>query len=158
MRRSFINHLLFTFCLGSILVLHSVNAQSTVTLPVLDYYELKGMLLKQKNTVESMLSMKQFKLVSTKERPESIIYGYRKGNSQLQVLVRIRKSDGRTSEIAWHEDWSTLGSITHDAVFDGFVPVNGNSQYYNRFQKMALFVNYKLAENEIIPCVLRTVE
>lgn len=152
------NRLLPLICLSSLLALHSVNAQLAVTQPVLDYYELKDMLLKQKTTVESMLGLKRFKLVSTKERSESIIYGYNKADNTTQVLVRVRKGDGRVSEIAWHETWSTLGSITHDAVYDGFVPVSGNSQYYNRFQKLALFVNYKLAENEVIPCMLRAVE
>lgn len=116
------------------------------------------MVLKHKSTVESMLRLKRFSLASNKERPESIIYAYKKENDATQILVRVRKSDGLVSEIAWNEGSSTLGSLTHDAVYDGFVPVAGNSRYYNRFQKMALFVNYKLAEDATVPCILRAVE
>ena len=145
-------------CLGLLSALYSVKAQPAVTRQVLDYYELKGLLLKHKATVESILSMKRFKLVSNKERPESTIYAYKKENDTTQILVRVRNSDGLVSEIAWNEWSSTLGYLTHDAVYDGFVPVAGNSQYYNRFQKMALLVNYKLAEDKAVPCILRLME
>lgn len=65
-----------------------------------EYHELKGLLLKHKPTVESMLSMKRFKLVSSKERSESTIYAYKKESGTTKILVRIRKSDGLASEIA----------------------------------------------------------
>jgi hypothetical protein len=135
-----------------------VKAQSTVVKQAFDFYELKGMLLKHKRTVGSILSMKRFKLVSSKERSESTIYAYKKESGTTQILIRIRKSDERVSEVAWNEDSETLGSLTHDAVYDGFVPVAGNSQYYNRFQNMALFVNYKLADDDVIPCTLRALQ
>ncbi len=126
---------------------------------MLDYYELKGLLLKHKATVESMLSMKRFKLASNRERPESTIYKYKKESDSTEILIRVRKTDGLVSEIAWDEKPSTLGNLKHDAVYDGFVPVTGNSQYYNRFQKIALLVNYKLAhEDSVVPCILRAVE
>ena len=148
-----------TVILLLLLALCSAKAQSARTKQMLDYYELKGLLLKHKATVESMLSLKRFKLVSNKERPESTIYAYKKESDSTQILVRVRKTDGLVSEIAWDEGRSTLGNLTHDAVYDGFVPVAGNSQYYNRFQKMALLVNYKLAhEDSIVPCILRTIE
>ncbi|HLL93448.1 MAG TPA: hypothetical protein VK404_00630 [Spirosoma sp.] len=135
-----------------------MKAQSTVVKQAFDFYELKGMLLKHKRTVGSILSMKRFKLVSSKERSESTIYAYKKESGTTQILIRIRKSDERVSEVAWNEDSETLGSLTHDAVYDGFVPVAGNSQYYNRFQNMALFVNYKLADDDVIPCTLRALQ
>ena len=142
-----------------LLALYSAKAQSVRTRQILDYYELKGLLLKHKATVESMLSMKRFKLVSNKERAESTIYGYNKESDSTQILIRVRKADGLVSEIAWDEERSTLGNLTHDAVYDGFVPVAGNSQYYNRFQKIALLVNYKLAhEDSVVPCILRATE
>lgn len=143
--------LLFALC--------SAKAQSVRTRQILDYYELKGLLYKHKATVESMLGMKRFTLASTKERPESTIYAYKKENDSTQILVRVRKADGLVSEIAWDEKPSTLGNLTHDAVYDGFVPMAGNSQYYNRFQKMALLVNYKLAhEDSVVPCIIRAIE
>jgi len=114
--------------------------------------------LKHKATVESVLSLKRFTFISSKERSESTIYAYKKGNDTTQILVRIRKRDGLATEVAWHEGSSTLGSLTHDAVYDGFVPVAGNSQYFNRFQNMALLVNYKLAEDKTVPCILRSVD
>lgn len=154
-----VKRLLLTACLTLVTSLYSIKAQSTITKQLFDYYELKGFLLKHKQTVESMLSMKRFKLSSNKERPESIIYAYIRENDSTQVLVRVRKSDGLVSEIAWDEKPSTIGNLTHDAVYDGFVPVAGNSRYYNRFQKMALWVNYKLAdEDSVVPCILRAVE
>lgn len=154
-----VKRLLLTACISLITSLYSIKAQSTITKQLFDYYELKGLLLKHKPTVESILSMKRFKLASNKERPESIIYAYKRENDSTQVLVRVRKSDGLVSEIAWDEKPSTVGNLTHDAVYDGFVPVAGNSRYYNRFQKMALLVNYKLAyEDSVVPCILRAVE
>lgn len=154
-----VKRLLLTACISLVASLYSIKAQSAITKQLFDYYELKGLLLKHKPTVESMLSMKRFKLASNKERPESIIYAYKRENDSTQVLVRVRKSDGLISEIAWDEKPSTIGNLTHDAVYDGFVPVAGNSRYYNRFQKMALLVNYKLAnEDSIVPCILRAVE
>jgi hypothetical protein len=125
----------------------------------LDYHELKGLLLKHKRTAESVLGMKQFRATSNKERPESIIYAFKKKTNDMQVLIRVRKSDGLVTEIAWDEKPSTIGNLTHDAVYDGFTPVAGNSRYYNRDQRMALFVNYKLAYgDDIVPCVLRAVK
>lgn len=152
------NRLLLPIFLGFLCAHTVVNAQSTMPRQALDYYELKGMLLKHKATVESILSMKRFKLASSKERPESVIYAYKKESDSTQILVRIRNSDGLVSEIAWNEGASTLGNLTHDAVYDGFVPVAGNSRYYNRFQKMALFVNYTLAQNAVVPCMIRAIE
>ena len=154
-----VKRLLLTACISLVTSLYSIKAQSTITKQLFDYYELKGFLLKHKPTVESILSMKRFKLASNKERPESIIYAYKRENDSTQVLIRVRKSDGLVSEIAWDEKPSTVGNLTHDAVYDGFVPVAGNSRYYNRFQKMALLVNYKLAnEDSVVPCTLRAVE
>ncbi len=151
--------LLSTTFLILLSVLCSSKAQSVRTRQILDFYELKGLLLKHKATAESILSMKRFKLASNKERPESTIYAYKKENDSTQILIRVRKTDGLVSEIAWDEWPSTLGNLTHDAVYDGFVPVAGNSRYYNRFQKTALLVNYKLAhEHGIVPCILRVIE
>ena len=150
--------LLLTIYLGLLLFVYSVQAQPAVAQQSFDYYELKGLLLKHKATMESMLAMKRFTLASKKEKPESTIYGYKKEGDAAQILIRVRKSDGLVREIGWSEVSSTLGNLTHDAVYDGFVPVAGNSQYYNRFQKMALLVNYKLAEEETVPCVLRLTE
>ncbi|MBO0953203.1 hypothetical protein [Fibrella forsythiae] len=159
MNAALVKRLLLTACFSLVASLYSIKAQSVITQQLLDYHELKGLLLEHTPTVERILSMKQFKLASTKERPESIIYAYKRENDSTQVLVRVRKSDGLVREIAWHEQPSTLGNLTHDAVYDGFVPVGGNSRYYNRFQKLALFVNYKLAnENGVLPCILRAVE
>jgi len=139
--------------------LYSIKAQSPIAKQLFDYYELKGLLLKHKPTVESILSMKRFKFASSKERSESIIYAYKRESDSTQVLVRVRKSDGLISEIAWDEKRSTVGNLTHDAVYDGFVPVSGNSRYYNRFQNMALYVNYELAnEDSIVPCILKAVK
>ncbi|GAB2557705.1 hypothetical protein GCM10027190_04410 [Spirosoma areae] len=158
MKFTLVRQLLLTVCLGLLSTPYSLLAQSTVVKQVFDYYELKGLLLKHKPTVESILSLKRLKLTASRERPESTIYAYQRERDTTQILVRIRKSDGLVSEIAWAEGWSTLGSLTHDAVYDGFTPVAGNSRYYNRFQKIALFVNYKLAEDKIVPCILRSVE
>ena len=150
---------LFATLLMLFSTLHSAKAQSVRTRQILDYYALKGLLLKHKATVESMLSMKRFKLASTKERPESTIYGYKKESDSTQILVRVRKTDGLVNEIAWDEGRLTLGNLKHDAVYDGFVPVTGNNQYYNRFQKIALLVNYELAhQDSVVPCILRTTE
>lgn len=159
MKFIFVKRILLTACFSLLASFCCVKAQPATTKQVLDYQELKGLLLKHKTTAESMLSMKRFKLTSNKERPESTIYAYKKESDSTQVLIRVRKRDGLVSEIAWDERPSTIGYLTHDAVYDGFVPVAGNSRYYNRFQKMALLVNYKLAhEDSIIPCVLRAVE
>ncbi len=158
MRLALIKPLILTICLGLLSTLFSVKAQSTVVKQAFDFYELKGLLSKHQRTVGSILSMKRFKLVSSKERAESAIYAYKKEGGTTQILIRIRKRDERVSEVAWNEDSETLGSLTHDAVYDGFVPVAGNSQYYNPFQNMALFVNYKLADDDVIPCILRAVQ
>ena len=158
MKLNVINQLLLAICLVSMSAFYSVKAQSATAEQVFDYYELKGLLQKHKATVESILSMKRFALASSKERPESTIYAYEKANGTTQILVRVRKRDGLASEIAWSEGSSTLGNLTHDAVYDGFVPVAGNSQYYNRFQKIVLLVNYKFAEDKAVPCILRSVE
>lgn len=158
MKRISIKYLLLTACFSLLASLYSVRTQPIVK-QILDYYELKGLLLKHKATVESILSMKRFKLTSSKERPESIIYAYKKESDSTQILIRVHKSDGLVNEIAWDERPSTLGYLTHDAVYDGFVPVAGNSRYYNRVQKTALLVNYKLAhEDSVVPCILRVVE
>lgn len=156
MKSMLIKNLLLTVCLGLLFPVYSIKAQSTMPKPDFEYYELKSLLLKHKSTIESILGMKRFKLDATKERPESIIYVYKRDSDQ--ILVRVRNVDNLSSEIAWTEGPSTLGNLTHDAVYDGFVPVAGNSRYYNRFQKMALFVNYQLAEGPIVPCILRAVE
>jgi hypothetical protein len=158
MKNTLIRILLLTVCLGFISTLCPIKAQATLNKQAFDYHELKGLLLKHKPTVESILSMKRFKFASSKERSESTIYAYKKESDTTQILVRIRKSDGLVSEVAWNEGSSTLAYLTHDAVDDGFVPVSGNSQYYNRFQNMVLLVNYKLAEDKAIPCILRAVQ
>lgn len=151
-----IKHLFLTTLLILVSALYSLKAQSTGARQNLNYYELKGLLSTHRATVESVLSLKRFKLASTKQRPESTIYAYRKESDSTQILIRVRKNDGLVTEIAWNEKSSTLGNMTHDAVYDGFVPVAGNSRYYNRFQKMALFVNYRLAHaDSAVPCVLR---
>ncbi len=124
MKRTRFSRLLLPIFLGSLSALNLVNAQSAMPRQALDYFELKGMLLKHKATVESILSMKRFNLSSSKERPESTIYAYKKKSDTTQILVRIRNSDGLVSEIAWNEGASTLGNLTHDAVYDGFVPVS----------------------------------
>lgn len=154
-----VKHLLLTTLLILLSALYSLKAQSVEAEQILDYYQLKGLLLKHKATVESILSMERFKLSSSKERPESTIYAFKKESDSTQILIRVRKRDGLVSEVAWDERPSTLGNLTHDAVYDGFVPVAGNSRYYNRFQKVALFVNYKLAnEDSVVPCILRATE
>ncbi len=159
MRLSLISSLVLTVFFGLLPAFYSVKAQSTLVKQAFDYYELKGLLLKHKRTVGSILGMKRFKLASSKERPESTIYAYKKETGRTQILVRIRKSDGLVSEVAWNEGPETLGYLTHDAIYDGFVPVAGNSQYYNRFQNMALFVNYKLADNnDVVPCILKATQ
>ena len=148
-----------TACFSLLASFYCLKAQPAITKQVFDYQELKGFLLKHKTTVESMLSMKRFKLASNRERPESTIYAYKKESDSTQLLVRVRKSDGLVSEVAWNERPATIGYLTHDAVYDGFVPVTGNSRYYNRFQKIALLVNYELAhEDSVVPCILRAVE
>ncbi len=139
------------------LTISAAKAQSSVIKQAFEYQELKGLLAKHKSTVSSILGMKRFRLASSKERPESTIYAYEKEKGTTRILVRIRKSDGLVSEVAWNEHSETLGNLTHDAVYDGFVPVAGNSKYYNRFHNMALFVNYTLADDEVIPCILRVV-
>lgn len=155
MRLALIKSLILTTFLG--LILYSVKAQSTIVRQAFDYYELKGLLSKHKSTVDNILDMKRFKLASSKKTPESTIYAYKKG--MTQILIRIRKRDGLVSEVAWNEESETLGNLTHDAVDDGFVPVAGNSQYYNRFQNRALFVNYGLAsDDDVIPCILRAAQ
>ncbi|GAB3785049.1 hypothetical protein GCM10028818_46080 [Spirosoma horti] len=159
MKSELVKFILFTVCFSLLASFYNTDAQPATTRQVLDYQELKGLLLRHKTTVESMLSMKRFKLTSNKERPESTIYEYKKESDSTQILIRIRKRDGLVSEIAWDERRSTIGNLTHDAVYDGFVPVTGNSRYYNRFQKMALLVNYTLAhEDNNVPCILRAVD
>ncbi|UFH55810.1 hypothetical protein [Spirosoma sp. KNUC1025] len=124
----------------------------------MSYYELKSLVLKHKPTVESILALKRFTLVSSKERPESMIYSFKKDSDSTKILVRIRKKDGLVSEVAWNESSATLAYLTHDAVYDGFVPVTGNSRYHNRFQNMALFVGYPLAEDKSVPCIIRSID
>ncbi|GAB4027425.1 hypothetical protein [Spirosoma koreense] len=158
MKNTLIRTLLLMIFLGFISTPYSLKAQAIPNKQAFDYHELKGLLLKHKPTIESILSMKRFKFASSKERPESTIYAYRKESDTTQILVRIRKSDGLVSEIAWNEGSSTLAYLTHDAIDDGFVPVAGNSQYYNRFQNIVLLVNYKLAEDKVVPCILRAIQ
>ncbi|WP_461129166.1 hypothetical protein [Spirosoma aerophilum] len=134
------------------------KAQSAVTEQLLDYHELKGMLMKPERTVASIFSMKRFKLVSSKKKPEGTLYAYKKENGVSQVIVRVRKRDGRVTEVAWKENLETYGNLTHDAVNDGFVPVGGNSQYHNRFLHVVLFVCHELADETMIPCVLRIIQ
>ena len=143
--------------MGILSTLNSVKAQAVSNKQAFDYRGFKGLLLKHKPTVENILIKKRFEFVSSKERSESTIYAYKKESDTTQIFVRIRKSDGLVNEIAWNEGSSTLADLTHDAVYDGFVPVSGNSQYYNRFQNMALFVNYKLARDKFISCILRII-
>lgn len=135
-----------------------LNAQSLTpeTRQVLDYYELKGLLLKHKATVSSLLSRKQFTHIADKHKPESTIHIYKRTSDTTQLLVRTRKTDGRVNEVAWIESQSTLGDLTHDAIADGFVPVNGNSLYQNRFQRMNLLVGYAYAGDATIPCIIRS--
>ncbi len=149
---------LFAVCLISLSAFYSAKAQTTVSKQTFDYYELKGLLLKHRATIESILGMKRFVLTSAKEREESTIYAYKKENDTTQILVRIRKKDGLANEVAWNESSFTLAYLTHDAVHDGFVPVNGNSMYQNRFQNMRLLVGYTYAENKTVPCIIRSVE
>lgn len=152
-------HLFLTILLIMVSAFYSLKAQSIEARQVLSYYELKGLLSKHRETVESMLSLKRFRVASRKERPESTIFAYEKESDSTRILIRVRNRDGLVSEIAWDEKPATLGTITHDAVYDGFVPVAGNSRYYNRFQKMALLVNYALAhEDSTVPCVLKVAE
>jgi hypothetical protein len=159
MKLSLISPLILTILLGLLPTSYPLKAQSIVVKQAFDYYELKGLLLKHKRTVESIIGMKRFKLASSKERPESTIYAYKKESGTTRILVRIRKNDGLVSEVAWNEGLETLGNLTHDAVYDGFVPVTGNSQYYNRFQNMAFFVNYKLTDdNDVVPCILKAIQ
>ncbi|AUD05121.1 hypothetical protein [Spirosoma pollinicola] len=158
MKNTLIRVLLLTICFGFVSTLFPVRAQEILNKQAFDYNELKGLLSKHKSTVESILSMKRFKFASSKERPESTIHAYKKESDTTQILVRIRKSDGLVSEVAWNESSLTLAYLTHDAVDDGFVPVSGNSQYYNCFQNIALLVNYKLAEDRAIPCILRAIQ
>lgn len=158
MKRASVHRPLLSISLICLLSFYSAEAQSTVTRQVFDFYELKGFLLKHRATVERMLSMKRYKSAGSKERPESTIYIFKKEGDTTQLLFRVRKKDDLVSEVAWDETIAVLGNLTHDAVNDGFVPVNGNSQYYNRFQKMGLLVNYALAEEKTIPCVIRAVE
>ncbi len=157
MKSTTLNKLFLVAILISLSSFHTANAQTTLPQPVFDYYELKGFLLKHKVSVESMLSMKRFRLVSSKARAESTIYAYERTSDRGKILVRVREKDNLVSEVAWNETLAMLGNLTHDAVYDGFVPVNGNSQYYNRFQKVGLLINYTLAD-ETVPCVIRAVE
>lgn len=158
MRHTPIIPFLLTIGLIVLPIFQIAQAQSTAIKQAINYRELKGLLLKHRPTVESILSMKRFKLVSSKVRPESIIYAYKKESGVAQILVRLRKSDGLVSEVAWHEQSETLGNLTHDAIDDGFVPVAGNSHYYSRFEHMALLVDYKLADDKVVPCILRAVQ
>lgn len=150
--------LIVVTCLELLSPVQLMKAQSALNRPMLDYYELKGLLLKHERTVTNLLSMKRFKLVSSKKRPEATLYIFRKEGGVSRIIVRVRKSDGLVSEIAWNEDSETFGNLTHDAVDDGFVPVGGNGQYHNRFHNMALFVYYDLSDDTIIPCALRVVQ
>jgi hypothetical protein len=150
--------LIVVTCLQLLSPIKLMKAQSTVDRPMLDYQELKGLLLKHERTVTSILSRKRFKLVSSKKRPESTLYTYKKESSISQIRIRVRKSDALVSELAWNEVSETFGNFTHDAVDDGFVPMGGNSQYHNRFLNMVLFVYYDLSDDTTIPCVLRVVQ
>ena len=158
MQRILSKILIVVTCLELLSPVQLMKAQSAVGRPMLEYYELRGLLLKHERTVTNMLSMKRFKLVSSKKRLESTLRTYEKENCISQIIVRVRKSDGLVSEIAWNEDSETFGNLTHDAVDDGFVPVGGNGQYHNRFHNMALFVYYELSDDTIIPCALRVVQ
>ncbi|MBO0953006.1 hypothetical protein [Fibrella forsythiae] len=150
MIRVLTKRLLLMACFSLAASFYAAKAQSLLTQQqqLLDYSELKELLLKHGPTSERILAMKQFKPVTAKEGSESSIYAYKREDDRTQLLVRVRKSDGLVSEIAWYEQPSTLGNLTHDAVYDGFVPVGGNSRYYNRFQKLALWVNYQLAHED----------
>ena len=118
------------------LIFYSANAQSTVPKPVFDYYELKGFLLKHKASVESMLVMKRFRLVSSKARAESTIFAYKRESDKIEILVRVRKKDDLVSEVACDETLAALGNLTHDAVYDGFVlRCDRNSKYCVRFSE-----------------------
>ncbi len=150
--------LILVTCLELLLPIQLMKAQSAVSRQMLDYRELKGLLLKHERTVASILSMKRFKLVSSKKRPGATLYTYKKESGVSQIVVRVRKSDGLISEIGWNEDLETFGNLTHDAIDDGFVPVGGNGQYHNRFHSMALFVYHDLSNDTIIPCALRVVQ
>lgn len=145
-------------CLKLLSPVQLAKAQSIVGGSLLDYYALKGLLLKHERTVTNMLNTKRFNLILTKKRPESTLYTYKKEGSVSQVIIRVRKSDGLVSEIAWHEHLETFGNLTHNAVDDGFVPVGGNSQYYNRFHSMALFIYYDLSNDSVIPCALKVIQ
>ena len=116
MKRTCIYRSLTAVILVSLLSLYSANGQSPVPGPAFDYYELKGFLLKRKSSVESMLSLKQFRLVSGKSRAESIIYAYKRASDKAEILVRVRKKDDLVSEVAWTEISTHLGNLTHDAV------------------------------------------
>ena len=151
--------LLLTVCFSLSTFVLPIQAQSLTPEQVFDYADLKGLLLKHKTTVGRMLGMNGFLFVSSKQSTGSTIYAYEYARKRTQVLVRVRERDGLVDEIAWDQHPATIGNLTHDAVHDGFVPVAGNSRYVNRFQKMALLINYGLAyENSVVPCVLRAVE
>ena len=156
MKFSTLIYLYLVSCLAFLFTLPSAKAQS-LRQP-LDYYELKSLLSKHQNAVSSIVGLKRFSLASQKERQESTIYVYKKDNDTTQLWVRFRKSDGLANEVAWHEASATLGSLKYDAVHDGFVPVNGNSQYHHRFQNLSLLVGYMLAEDKTVPCVMRSVD
>ena len=157
MKLILIKRLSLIACLG-VFSLFSANAQSPENSQIIDYFELKGLLLKHKTTVERILSLQRFTLTSSRKRPESTIHIFQKQNDTTQILVRIREKDGLVNEVAWHESSSTLGNLTHDAVYDGFVPVNGNSKYQNRFENMLLLVGYAYAESKTVPCVIRSTQ
>ena len=91
--------LIVVTCLELLLPVQLIKAQSVMDRSMLGYYELKGLLLKHERTVTSMLSKKRFKLVSTKKRPETTLYTYKKENGVSQIIVRVRKSDGLVSEM-----------------------------------------------------------
>ncbi len=150
--------LIVVTCMELLSPVQLMKAQSTLVRPMLDYHELKGLLLKHERTVTNLLSAKRFKLVSSKKRPGATLYTYKKESGVSQIVVRVRKSDGLISEIGWNEDLETFGNLTHDAIDDGFVPVGGNGQYHNRFHSMALFVYHDLSNDTIIPCALRVVQ
>lgn len=158
MKRILSKILITVTCLELLLPIQAIKAQSATGRLVLDYHELKGLLLKHERTVTNILSRKRFKLVLSKKGPEGTLYTYKKESGVSQLVIRVRKSDELVSEISWHENLETFGTLTHDAVNDGFVPVGGNGQYYNRFHNTALFVYHDFSNDSAIPCALRVVQ
>lgn len=154
-----VKHFLVAASLIVLSVCRFVNAQSMGNNQAPDYYDLKGMLLNNKATVESLLKKKRFILISNRDKVESTIYGFKLEDDSTRILVRVRKRDGLVNEIAWSQNLLILGSLIHDVANDGLVPVAGNGRYYNRSQKIALWINYTLAyKSKVVPCILRAVE